>query len=143
MARRRGLFPRLALLCPALLSAGCAQPTDAPDATGYVLLDRAARDRWTVARDGWEGAPVLPVAFDVEEPALLRGPEGAELLELRGGMLAHVRGAEGEVRWLAVGEEARDDRLALHASDAAAEALAELVGGEVTALMAPGRAGEE
>ncbi|WP_438026026.1 hypothetical protein [Sorangium sp. So ce233] len=134
MARRRGLFPALSLLGPALLSAGCAQqPDDAPEATGYVLLDRAARGRWTVASDGWEGAPVLPVALDVEEPALLRGPEGAARLALRGGALAHVRGAAGEVRWLAVGDETRGDRLTLHASEPAAAALAALVDGEVAA----------
>ncbi|WP_437967921.1 hypothetical protein WMF04_00870 [Sorangium sp. So ce260] len=133
MPRRRGLFLAFPLLCPALLAAGCAQSTDAPGATAYVLLDPAARARWTVASDGWQGAPILPVALDVEEPALLRGPERAELLPLRGGMLAHVRGAEGEVRWLAVGEEARDDRLTLHASEAAAAALAALVGGEISA----------
>ncbi|WP_437755611.1 hypothetical protein [Sorangium sp. So ce1389] len=135
MARR--LFPARfaarALLCPALLAAGCAQPAEDPDSTAYVLLDRAARGRWTVASDGWEGAPVLPVALDVQEPALLRGPDGAELLDLRGGTLAHVRGAEGEIRWLAVGEEARGDRLVLHASSAAAAELAALVGGEVAA----------
>ncbi|WP_437927214.1 hypothetical protein WMF37_50710 [Sorangium sp. So ce291] len=135
MARR--LFPARfaarALLCPALLAAGCAQPAEDPGSTGYVLLDRAARGRWTVASDGWEGAPVLPVALDVQETALLRGPDGAELLELRGGTLAHVRGAEGEIRWLAVGEEARGDRLVLRASNAAAAELAALVGGEVAA----------
>ncbi|WP_437655824.1 hypothetical protein [Sorangium sp. So ce1182] len=137
MARRRRLFPARfaarALLCPALLAAGCAQPAEDPDATGYVLLDLAARRRWTVASDGWEGAPVLPVALDVQEPALLRGPDGAELLELRGGTLAHVRGAAGEIRWLALGEEARGDRLVLRASGAAAAELAALVGGEVAA----------
>ncbi|WP_437859551.1 hypothetical protein [Sorangium sp. So ce363] len=103
MPRRRGLFLAFSLLCPALLSAGCAQPIDAPDATAYVLLDPAARARWTVASDGWQGAPILPVALDVEETAALRGPEGAQRIALRGGMLAHVRGAEGEIRWLARG----------------------------------------
>ncbi|MGK3968469.1 hypothetical protein WMF01_48760 [Sorangium sp. So ce1667] len=137
MARRRRVFPARfaarALLCPALLAAGCAQPAEDPDATGYVLLDLAARGRWTVASDGWEGAPVLPVALDVQEPAVLRGPDGADLLELRGGTLAHVRGAAGEIRWLAVGEEARGDRLVLRASGAAAAELAALVDGEVAA----------
>lgn len=132
MPRRRGLFLAFSLLCPALLSAGCSQPIDAPDATAYVLLDPAARARWTVASDGWQGAPILPVALDVEETAVLRGPEGAARIALRGGMLAHVRGAEGEIRWLALGEEARDDRLTLHASKAAAAALAALVGGEIS-----------
>ncbi|WP_437279104.1 hypothetical protein WME90_00685 [Sorangium sp. So ce375] len=133
MPGRRGLFLPFSLLYPALLSAGCAQPIDAPDATAYVLLDPAARARWTVSSDGWQGAPILPVALDVEEPALLRGPERAEPIALRAGMLAHVRGAEGEVRWLALGEEARDDRLTLHASEAAAAELAALVGGEISA----------
>ncbi|WP_437609832.1 hypothetical protein WMF20_00890 [Sorangium sp. So ce834] len=133
MPRRRGLFLVLSLLGPAPLSAGCARPIDAPDGTAYVLLDPAARARWTVESDGWRGAPVLPVALDAAEPALLRGPGGAEVLELRGGMLAHVRGGGGEVRWLAVGEEARDDRLTVRASEAAAAALAALVDGEITA----------
>ncbi|WP_437590218.1 hypothetical protein [Sorangium sp. So ce1000] len=134
MLRGRGLSLSFFLpLCPALLSAGCAQPIDAPDATAYVLLDPAARARWTVASDGWQGAPVLPVALDVQEPAVLRGPERAKPIALRGGMLAHVRGAEGEVRWLALGDEARDDRLTLDASEAAAAALAALVGGEIAA----------
>lgn len=132
MARRRGSLPRLALLLSALLAAGCVQSPDSPDATSYLLLDRAARAHFTVERDGWEGAPVLPVALDTEEPALLRGPEGVQLLDLRGGMLAHVRGADGEIEWLALGEEARDDRLALHASEAGAAALAELIAGEAT-----------
>ncbi|WP_437335349.1 hypothetical protein [Sorangium sp. So ce394] len=123
----------LPLLGPAPLSAGCARPIDAPDGTAYVLLDPAARARWTVESDGWRGAPVLPVALDAAEPALLRGPGGAEVLELRGGMLAHVRGGGGEVRWLAVGDEARDDRLTVRASEAAAAALAALVDGEITA----------
>ncbi|KYF97255.1 hypothetical protein BE20_39300 [Sorangium cellulosum] len=122
----------LPLLGPAPLSAGCARPIDAPDGTAYVLLDPAARARWTVESDGWRGAPVLPVALDAAEPALLRGPGGAEALELRGGMLAHVRGGGGEVRWLAVGDEARDDRLTVRASEAAATALAALVDGEIT-----------
>ncbi|XXX77369.1 hypothetical protein WMF30_01165 [Sorangium sp. So ce134] len=132
MPRRRGLFLAFSLLGPALLSAGCAQPIDAPGGTAYVLLDPAARARWTVESDGWRGAPILPVALDAEEPALLRGAGRAERLELRGGMLAHVRGG-GEVRWLAVGEEARDDRLTLRASEAGAAALAALVDGEISA----------
>ncbi|WP_437676716.1 hypothetical protein [Sorangium sp. So ce131] len=132
MDRPRGLFLAFSLLCPALLSAGCAQPTGAPDETAYVLLDPAARAHWTIVSDGWQGAPVLPVALDVQESALLRSAGHTRPLDLRGGMLAHVRGAEGEIRWLAVGEEARDDRLTLRASDAAAAALAALVDGEIT-----------
>ncbi|WP_148313208.1 hypothetical protein [Sorangium cellulosum] len=45
MPGRRGLFLVLSLLGPAPLSAGCAQPIDAPDGTAYVLLDPAARAR--------------------------------------------------------------------------------------------------
>lgn len=130
MARSRGpLF--LVPIC--LVAVGCVQPTDPEGSTGYVLLDREARGALTLAHDGWEGAPVLPLALnvdDVEEPVTLRGADGETLLLLRGGHLAHVRGAAGEVSWLEVGSEARADRLVLHGDEAAVAELAERVSGK-------------
>lgn len=137
MVRRRALWngkargvALAASLVAAPLAGGCAQATDPPGSSGYVLLDRVARGALTVAQDGWEGAPLLPVALDASEPAMLRGAEGERSVELQAGMLAHVRGVAGEIDWLEVGEEIRDDRLLVHGTEAAAAELALWIGGE-------------
>lgn len=128
----RSLGP-LSLVPICLLAVGCVQPTDPEGSIGYLLLDREARGALTLVHDGWEGEPALPVALDVDEvdePVTLRGAQGEALVTLRGGHLAYVRGAAGEVRWLELGAEARADRLVLHGDEAAVKELAERVGGE-------------
>jgi hypothetical protein len=128
-----GIARRLAAAAPLVLAAltgGCTQGADAPGGAGYVLLDHAAREVTTLEQDGWEGAPLLPVALDAAEPVTLRGPDGERSVALKAGMLAHVRGAGGEIAWLAVGEDIRDDRLLVHGTEAAATQLADWIGGE-------------
>ena len=63
----------------------------------------------------------------------MRGLSGERALELQPGMLAHVRGAAGEIDWLEVGEDIRDDRLLVHGTEAAAAELATWIGGEPSA----------
>jgi len=130
MVRQRAAAPALTTLLIAALSTGCTQSTEAPGSTGYVLLDRAARGVTTVAQDGWQGAPVLPVALDTGEPLTVRGPSGERSVELKPGMLAHVKGEAGEIEWLEIGESIRDDRLLVHGTGTAASELATWIGGE-------------
>ena len=132
LGRARGPALWASLLAAPLLG-GCTQATEPAGTTGYVLLDRGARDALTLAQEGWEGAPLLPVALDVGEPVSMRGLSGERAIELQPGMLAHVRGAAGEIDWLEVGEEIRDDRLLVHGTEAAAAELATWIGGEPSA----------
>jgi hypothetical protein len=115
----------------ALLTASCAAGTEAPDAVGYVLLDRDAAQAGRLAHGGWDGAPVLPVALDLSQPVTFSSDRGRTTIELRSGMLAWVHGAGAAVEWRTLHDEVRDDRLRVRASADAAAALARSLAGEV------------
>jgi hypothetical protein len=125
---------RCAAVALALLAspaAGCAAGSEAPDEVGYVLLDHEAQASGRLSQHDWEGAPLLPVALDVAEPAAFSSTAGRTEIALRPGMLAWVHGAGGAVEWRALGDDVRDDGLLVHGTRDAAAALAQRLAGQV------------
>src|SRR5260221_9349759 len=88
----------VALVLCAPLAAGCAAGDQAADAVGYVLLDREAQASGRLSHGGWSGAPILPVALDVTEPAAFSSAAGRGLVDLPprvGGWVGGAGGARG------------------------------------------------
>jgi hypothetical protein len=119
----------LALSAPSL--AACAAGFEAPEEVGYVLLDAQARAAGRLSHGDWEGAPLLPVALEVEAPAAFTSSAGRTEIALRPGMLAWVHGAGGAVEWQAIGHDASPDHLRVLGSREAAADLAQRLAGEV------------
>lgn len=113
--------------------AGCAMDADAPgEEDGFILLDRQAKEALFIEVDGFEGAPKLPLAVAAGETIHLKTKGGeARSIQSEPGKLAYIHDVDdvnGQVEWLAVGRDARSDRLVVHASEASARELALLLG---------------
>jgi hypothetical protein len=121
----------LVLVLSAVPLAGCAANTGGSDAVGYVLLDREAQVAGNLSYQDWERAPILPVALELDEPTFFVSSAGKVKIDLRPGMVAWVHGAGGAVEWRALRDEVRDDRLRVHATREAADALAQRLAGQV------------
>src|SRR5438874_593876 len=107
-----------------LLAAGCTPPQ--AGSLGYLLLDRDTRAAGIeVAAAGWQGAPVLPLAFSPREHVELVTRGGRLPLALRPGALAWIRG--GTVEWR---DPLDADQLVVRGADAALFALADALGAE-------------
>jgi hypothetical protein len=122
---------RYAVLVLALAAAGCAASAEDPEAVGYVLLDHEAQTAGRLTQGKWEGAPVLPVGLDADEPVAYASSAGRTTFELKPGMLAWVRGPGGAIEWLSLREDVSDERLKVHGSREAAEDLAQRLAGKV------------
>lgn len=130
----RALFAAPPLLLALFLS-GCASlgPPDDEVPDGYVLLDRDARKTISLEVDGWEGAPILPVATPARSKFTLNVLGGRTIdLIAEPGVLAHVH-ADAVVELVELGSEIRSDRLLLHGSELAVRDVALLVGGSIAA----------
>ena len=116
---------------PLLLAVGCAAPTEGTEDRAYVLLDAEARTHGRLVMDGYEGAPVLPIALEVDEEVTYVGARRTSPVALERGSLTVLEGRDGVPRTLRVGTETRDDALFLQATTEAAAELALQLGGEV------------
>src|SRR5512143_1024799 len=125
------MFSRSAVVVIALAAAGCAVGTEAPDAVGYVLLDRDARVSGKLSQGSWEGAPVLPVALDVAAPVAFASNAGRSVFNIEPGMLTWVHGEGGALEQLRLNEDVSEDSLRVYGSREAAQALAQQLAAEV------------
>lgn len=117
-------------LAVALGAVGCQGASE--EGTGYILLDREARAAG-FAVEGAEGklASVLPVELDTVSEISLSGPTGKTTIVGARGELLHVRGPQGRIESRELGGDVDADRVLLRGTEAVANELAVLLGGEV------------
>ena len=116
-----------------VITAGTTGCQGAPDdASGYLLLDRGAREAGFRV-EGTEGraAPVMPMELASDAELALVGPSGRIALSGASGELLHVQGRDGKIVSRELGADVDGDTLILEGSDEAAHALAAELGGEV------------
>jgi hypothetical protein len=108
--------------------AGCGGNGE-PEGTGYVLLDRSAREAGFVVEGAAETSRVLPLEVDAADELTLVGPTGRTPLSTAPGELLHVRGGTGLLESNVIGEDVDLNRLRVDGSEDAARVLAQALGG--------------
>lgn len=118
----------------ALGSIGCQGAPTSEGKSGYLLVDRDARNAgFAVEIAGEKIAPVLPMQLTSDDEATLVGPTGRMALSGDADELLWVRGAAGKIESLAVGDEIADDELKIEGSEDAANQLAQQLAADIEA----------
>jgi hypothetical protein len=119
-----------ALLGIALGAMGCQGASQEGSAgKGFVLLDRDARAAgFVLESEGQRLSSALPRELLADDDASLIGPTGRTSLAGADGELLHVRGRDGRLESLDLGDEADADRVLVVGTREAASALAEMLG---------------
>ena len=132
---RKGLLG-VAFALVAVGATGCQGAQEGGDGsgTGVVLVDKDARSAgFAVEVAGKRQASVLPIEISDDDDVALVGPSGRATLSGAEGELLHVKGRQGKLESLGIGQDVEADRVLVEGTEESARALGEMLAGEVTA----------
>lgn len=110
---------------------GCVGGDDDPEQRGLLLLDAEAVEAGFAISGDSIDPRTLPVAPDADGFVTVVGPDGARRIDVAPSELVRIRGPEGTIERLSIGDDVHANGMTVRATADVSEALAEELGAAV------------